>query len=156
MTAARLSLLLHQPGGMTVAEAAASAHERLRGMQVEAVASIDAMLARMAVLGRDPRPNQAALDELYVLANAVFGTAGLFGLGAVGDVAYSLCDLLDRLRASGAWRPSAIQVHLDGLALARRASGNTAALTKGLRRVASSIGWESGAATDPADRVPGG
>jgi chemotaxis protein histidine kinase CheA len=125
MTASRLSLLLRQPGGMTVAEASAAAHARLSNMQPEAVASIDGMIARMAALGPSLArgPDRAALDELYVLANAVFGTAGLFGLHEVGEVAYSLCDLIDRLRASGTWHPLAVQVHLNGLALARGTGG---------------------------------
>lgn len=143
MTASRLSLLLRQPGGMTVAEASAAAHARLRNMQPMALASIDGMIARMAALGPPlaQGPDRAALDELYVLANAVFGTAGLFGLHEVGEVAYSLCDLIDRLRASGTWHPLAVQVHLNGLALARGTGGDVArAVTQGLRRVAGSIG----------------
>ena len=73
MTASRLSLLLRQPGGMTVAEASAAAHARLRNMQPEALTSIDGMIARMAALGPPlaQGPDRAALDELYVLANAV-------------------------------------------------------------------------------------
>ena len=143
MTMSRLSLLLHQPGGMTVAEASAAASVRLGNMQPEAIASIDTMIARMAALGPPlaQGPDKAALDELYVLANAVFGTAGLFGLNAVGEVAYSLCDLIDRLRASGTWHPLAVQVHLNGLALARATGGDGAhAVARGLRRVAGSIG----------------
>ena len=143
MTMSRLSLLLHQPGGMTVAEASAAACARLRNMQPEAIASIDTMIARMAALGPSlaQGPDKAALDELYVLANAVFGIAGLFGLNAVGEVAYSLCDLIDRLRASGTWHPLAVQVHLNGLALARATGGDSAhAVARGLRRVAGSIG----------------
>ncbi len=143
MTISSLSLLLHQPGGMTAAEASAAAHARLRNMQPEAVASIDNMIARMAALGPSlaQGPDKAALDELYVLANAVFGTAGLFGLDTVGEVAYSLCDLIDRLRASGAWHPLAVQVHLNGLVLARGTGGEAAhAVARGLRRVAGSIG----------------
>lgn len=140
--ASRLSALLNQPGGMTAAEAAAAAHRRLQAMHGEAVAGVDGMTARMAALG--PRlaqgPDRAALDELYVLANAVFGTAGLFGLEALGEVAYSLCELIDRLRVSGAWHPAALQVHLNGLALARAAASNVQPVTKGLRRVAESVG----------------
>ncbi len=158
MTASRLSLLLHQPGGMTAAEATAAAHARLRDMQEGAVASIDGMIARMAALGPclAQGPDRAALDEVYVLANAVFGTAGLFGLHAVGEVAYSLCDLIDRLRASGAWHPSAVQVHLNGLALAREAGGDAShPVTEGLRRVVGTIGRNADAATIPAGRAPG-
>lgn len=140
--ASRLSALLNQPGGMTAAEAAAAAHRRLQAMHGEAVAGIDGMAARMAALG--PRlaqgPDRAALDELYVLANAVFGTAGLFGLGTLGEVAYSLCELIDRLRASGEWHPAALQVHLNGLALVRNAGPGVQSVAAGLRRVAESVG----------------
>ncbi len=158
MTVSRLSLLVDRPGGMTAAEASAAAYARLRNMQPEAIASIDRMIARMAALGAPlaQEPDKAALDELYVLANAVFGTAGLFGLDAVGEVAYCLCDLIDRLRASGVWHSSAVQVHLNGLALARGSGGDSAhAVARGLRRVAGSIGRASEAATSPAERVPG-
>ena len=143
MTVSRLAQLVHQPGGMTAAEASAAAYARLRNMQPEAIASIDNMIARMATLGVPlaQGSDKAALDELYVLANAVFGTAGLFGLDAVGEVAYSLCELIDRLRASGTWHPLAVQVHLNGLALARGTGGEAAhVVAQGLRRVAGSIG----------------
>ena len=143
MTLTRLALLVHKPGGMTAAEASAAAHARLCNMQPQAVASIDKMIARMAALGPSlaQEPDKAALDELYVLANAVFGTAGLFGLDALGEVAYSLCDLIDRLRASGTWHPLAVQVHLNGLTLARGTGGEAAhTVARGLRRVAGSVG----------------
>ena len=156
MTVAHLSQLLRQSGGMTAPQAAAAAEGRLQAIHGEAVAGIDGMIARMAALGPclAAGPDRAALDELYVLANAVFGTAGLFGLGAVGEVAYSLCDLVDRLRASGAWHPSAVQVHLNGLALARQVGPEAAqAVTEGLRRVAGSVAG-GGTATSTAGGGP--
>lgn len=137
----RLAALAHQPGGLTAAEAAAAAQRRLEAMHADAVAGLDGMVARLTALG--PRLadglDPAALDEAYKLANAVFGVAGLFGLGALGEVAYSLCDLLDRLHASGGWHPAAVQVHLSGLALARQAGADAGPITEGLRRVVGSV-----------------
>lgn len=128
---------------MTADAAVAAAGARLAAIQEQSLADIDDTLARMQAIGLRlaGQPDAAALRELYALANAVFGVAGLFGLGTLGAVSYSLCELIDRLHATAAWRPAAVRVHLDSLGLARHAGPGSAAqaILDGLRRVTDSV-----------------
>ncbi len=140
----RLAALALRPGGVTADVAVAAAGARLAAIQDRTLAEIDDALARIQAISLRlaDQPDGEALQELYVLANAVFGVAGLFGLETLGAVSYSLCELIDRLHATGAWRLAAVRVHLDSLGLARHASPGSAAqraVLDGLRRVTDSV-----------------
>ena len=149
----RLAALVQQPGGLSREEAVGAVALRLSAVRDGMLVQIDATVAAMAALGLRLRhgPDRAALDELYVQSNALFGVAGLFGLAGLGQVAHSLCDLIEHLRASGAWHPAAVQVHLDGLVLARNAGSAEAAAasTGGLRRVVGSLVQGGGGRASP-------
>ena len=140
----RLAALVIRPGGVTADAAVAAAGARLAAIQERSLADIDDALVRMRAIGLRlaDQPDQAALQELYPLANAVFGVAGLFGLETLGAVSYSLCELIDRLHATGAWLPATVRVHLDSLGLARHASSGSAAqraVLDGLRRMMDNV-----------------
>lgn len=149
----RLAALVQQPGGLSREEAAGAVALRLSAVRGSMLVQIDATVAAMAALGLRLRHglDRAALDELYAQSNALFGVAGLFGLAALGQVAYSLCELIEHLRASGAWHPAAVQVHLDSLTLARNAGSAEAAeaITGGLRRVVDSLVKGDGGRASP-------
>ncbi|MGZ5984612.1 MAG: hypothetical protein ACXWK7_06720, partial [Caulobacteraceae bacterium] len=49
------------------------------------------------------------------LSGEVLDIAGLFGLPELGQAAFSLCELLDRLKSRKVWNWPAVQVHLQGL-----------------------------------------
>ena len=112
---------LKRPGGLTLEEAVQAADAKLETIRGPVTADVHAKLDRIQALGGELLANRddAAADALYALSNAVASTAGTFGLQAVGDVAFSLCELLDRWRTAQRWDRSALKVHLDSLRLLR-------------------------------------
>jgi len=63
--------------------------------------------------------------------------AGVFGLGQLGEAAFSLCELVDHLGETGAWSLEPVMVHLSTLRLFRHpdAKLDGVAVLAGLRRV---------------------
>ena len=116
----RFASLVLRPGGLTAKEAVASAEQNLlalRGQGLEQVyAAIDRMEAAGPAFRADPWGDTRV--ELYGLANSLIGVAGVFGLPEIGEVAYSLCSLLDGADTAGS--AAAVQLHLDSLRLLRR------------------------------------
>ncbi len=115
----RLAALTLRSGGVSADLAVAAAGARPAAIQDRTLAEID-----------------------DALASAVFGVAGLFGLETLGAVSYTLCELIDHLHATGAWRPAAVRLHADSLGLARHAGPGSAAqrtVLDGLRRVTDSV-----------------
>jgi chemotaxis protein histidine kinase CheA len=141
----RFANLVNRPGGQTAEEAIGAASANLETIRDRVVAAIDTTVQQMQALGvllhagSDP----AAVEEMYKLANTVVGLAGTAGLGSLGDVSYSLCELIDRLRMARIWNIQAIQLHLDALRrLQNTAPGEQAAaqaVTDALRRVVARI-----------------
>jgi hypothetical protein len=108
-----------QPGGMTANEAVRAAEAKLGAIRERGLVEVAAMLARMGAIGLalNAGPDRTLAQELYRISNSLVGIAGVFGLGALGDVAFSLCTLLDRSLASGQWNMRPVQLHLDSLRL---------------------------------------
>lgn len=115
----RLASLVNRPGGLTEDEAVSAATANLEGMRERTLIEIDATLQRMQAIGAAlaAEPDPAALDALYGSSHTLIGVAGTFGLGGLSAVAYSLCELIDRMRTSRTWNPLAVRVHLDSLRL---------------------------------------
>lgn len=134
-----LAKLLEGPGGIAVNHAVARAETNLGAARDDYVADVDRNLARLEALlppsARPPAPDAAS--EAYLRANEVAGIAGVGGLDAVGKAAFSLCELLDRMNASGRWNGEAVSVHMAAIKLLRGMSGKSgeAAVLKGLRQV---------------------
>jgi len=141
----RFANLVNRPGGQTAEEAIEAASTNLETIRDRVVAAIDTTLQRMQALGvlLQAGSDPAAVEEMYKLANTVVGLAGTAGLGSLGDVSYSLCELIDRLRTAKIWNIQAIQLHLDALRrLQSTAPGEQAAaqaVTDALRRVVARI-----------------
>ena len=140
----RLSSLVNKPGGITLSEAVTAAEANLETLRERGVGEITTTLARMQVLGEALKAHATAADqaELYQLSNFLVGVSGVFGFGGLGEVGFSLCSLLDRLRMSGSWSMPSVQIHLDSLRLAH--AGNLqeeemAAIRTALRRVVDRV-----------------
>ena len=131
----RLARFVNTPDGLTPAEAVARAEANLEELRPPRLERIDAIQAELG--GRAPAAH------LYRLAGELAGIAGVFGLRALGHAAYSLCELLDRLRLAKAWSAAAVGVHLDGLRLLRSVTGevttDAAAVLAGLDKVVARI-----------------
>jgi hypothetical protein len=105
------------PGGKSVAQAlddAQSSLDEIRGQELDV---LRIKLEEIQILGKKNQttPNAADISTLYALSSEVIDIGGLFGLPELGQAAFSLCELLDRLRSRKTWNWPAVQVHLHGL-----------------------------------------
>jgi len=140
----RLSKIIRQPGGTTVRGALKDAKRNLEKIRLECIIEIDAKLAVIQQkFGKaEQRPSDADLDELYRLSNDIVGMAGVFEMNELGEAAFSLCELIDRLKAPDHWDWPAVEVHLSGLRLLRYATPGlpeNQAVLKGLRKLTARV-----------------
>ena len=139
----RLAKLTLAPGGMTEDAASAAAAANLETIRDECVAQVDREFDLLKRAAADPHVKNVPLlqREMYAHANVIAGVAGCCGLGEMGEAAFSLCELIDRQLARGAWSDRALTVHLDGMGLLRGGGDDLApearkALIAGLRHIA--------------------
>lgn len=140
----RLSKIIRQPGGTTVRGALKDAKRNLDMIRRECVAEIDVKLGviQQKFGQADAKPSDADLEELYRLSNDVVGMAGVFEMMELGEAAFSLCELIDRLKAPDQWDWPAVEVHLNGLRLLRRATPGAPEnqdVLKGLRKLTARV-----------------
>ena len=113
----RLAKVIWVPGGKTIAQALDDAHSNLDEIRGESLGMLRAKLEEIQALGRasETTPSDETIQGLYTTSSEVLDIAGLFGLPELGHAAFSLCELLDRLKSKKAWNWPAVQVHLHGL-----------------------------------------
>ena len=136
----RLAKLVQMPGGISLAEALDKADQNLEVVKDQYLAILDEKIARIEQLAGAAKPAPATVDELYAASNDMVTVAGVFALGELGQAAYSFCELLDRLRQTGAWSPQAVAVHVSAMKLLRHpqtadSHGGCKAVLEGLRQV---------------------
>jgi hypothetical protein len=141
-----LAKVVARPGGKTVAEHVKAAEVRIEGVRDVTLASLVGKAETMAALAAAGRKagDTKALDGIYDLSNAIFGLAGSFGLKALAEAAFSLCDLADNFRSGDPANWPAVDVHVDGIRLlamlgdkAPEAGADT--ILEGLRRVRARV-----------------
>ncbi|MEI9890121.1 MAG: hypothetical protein WDN45_05405 [Caulobacteraceae bacterium] len=113
----RLAKVIWVPGGKTIAQALDDAQSNLDEIRQESLGVLRAKLEQLQALGQKSAaaPAEADIEALYTLSSDVLDSAGLFGLPELGHAAFSLCELLDRLKSRKSWNWPAVQVHLHGL-----------------------------------------
>lgn len=141
----QLAKVVKTPGGKTVDEHVKAAEVRIEGVRDVTLAALiekAEVLAGIAAAGRkgaDPK----AFDSIYDLSNAIFGLAGAFGLKALAEAAFSLCDLADSFRSGDKPNWPAIDVHVDGIrllaSLGDKAEVAAEPVLDGLRRVRARV-----------------
>ena len=135
----RLAKLIQQPGGSKVAEVLQRADDNLETIRANCLLAVDRQLEEITRLRADagPNPSLEVKDAVYQLASDIHGVAGVFGLEALGQAAFSLCELADRLRRSDRWSQDAIDVHIAALRLLRHPEGavDGAQMLEGLHKV---------------------
>jgi hypothetical protein len=144
----RLAKSVSTKGGMSAAEALSAAQKAVELVRDPTIAEIDANLAEIYDLGEQLKTADAfdeiALQKMYVCANRVVAMGGVFGLGELGQAAYSLCELVSRFQTLERFQWQLVRVHLDGLRLLRNPGEHAAAIREevlvGLRQVATSVG----------------
>jgi hypothetical protein len=115
----RLSAKINQPGGLTEDEAIEAATANLESLRGRTEHELDVTLQQIRSIGHalQAPPDPASVRELYSLSNSVVGIAGVYGMSGLSAVAYSLCDLVDRLRTTKTWNSPAVRIHVDSLLL---------------------------------------
>lgn len=143
----RLAKSVVTKGGMTATEALSAAQQAVNEMREPTIAEIDANLKEIYALAEAMKVTNAydeeALGRMYICANRVVAMGGVFGLGELGQAAYSLCELVSRFQTLERFQWSMVQVHVDGLRLLRNPGDHAAAIREevlnGLRKVATSV-----------------
>ena len=122
----RIAALVHRPGGQTADEAIAAATANLESARDSTLLELSRMLSRMQDLAQtlQVRPMPSEIAELYAISNTVLGVAGAFGLSGLSGVAYSLCELIDKLRHSNTWNAQSVRLHLDSMVVVQSAKNN--------------------------------
>ena len=115
----RLAELVHRPGGLTATEAVEAAELRLETIREASLKELAAMVEAMVLMGQELSKawSTATCEKLYETSNSVVGIAGVFGVPELGEVALSLCTLLDRQTMAGSWNAAAVDLHLNSLRL---------------------------------------
>ena len=143
-----LTALTARPGGVRVGAALEKADQNLALIRDDCVASLDQLLAELLTLDSPNHPGSSedARKETYRIANEIHGMAGVFGLPELGEAAYSLCDLVDRLATLERWHQPSVDVHLAALQLLRRpgSAEDSANLLERLRALVGQIEVISG------------
>jgi hypothetical protein len=116
-----LSKMVREPGGMKLGDALAQAGRNLEAIQADCLAAMDAHIEEMERLCAEGarQPSDEIKHQIYDLANDVLAVAGSFQLAELGQAAYCLCELVDRLRTCGKWNQAAVEVHLSAFRLLR-------------------------------------
>jgi hypothetical protein len=139
----RLAKTMVKQGGMTSTAAVAAAVERVEQVRLPTLADIDATLGLIYENG--PRikggGNDPFLAAVYSDANHIVAIAAVFDLPALGEAAYSLCELISRFQAGGNFNAGMVAVHLDGLRMLRRPTGQAdrVRILGGLRMVVEAV-----------------
>jgi hypothetical protein len=117
----RLSKVVREPGGLRMGEALDQAGKNLDEIQMECLAVMDGQIDEMERLCADGgrQPDDDTKHQIYDLANDVLAVAGSFKLKELGQAAFCLCELVDRLRTCGKWNQAAVEVHLSAFRLLR-------------------------------------
>ena len=135
----RLSKIVRDPGGVRVVDALAQADKNLESIRGDCIAAVDEHLTEIARIHRESgdQPTVEQKTQIYQLGNDIYGMAGLFGLNQLGEAAFSLCELIDRLGQRSRWSLEAIEVHLAALRLFRTPAPGPegAAVLQGLHKV---------------------
>jgi hypothetical protein len=117
----RLAKIALAPGGLRRDEAVAAANANLEEIQEDCVREVDASFSQLKQLAESPdvASNTKLQRKIYAQSNRIAGIAGSCGLPAMGEAAFSLCELVDRQIQSGGWNAEAVAVLIDGMALLR-------------------------------------
>ena len=117
----RLGKMVKEPGGVRLGDALGQAGKNLDSIQMECLKAMDGQIDQMERLcaegGRQP-PDETK-HEIYDLANDVLAVAGSFRLQELGEAAFCLCELVDRLRTRSKWNQAAVEVYLSAFRLLR-------------------------------------
>ncbi len=118
----RLAKMVKEPGGIKLNDALDQAGKNLDSIHEACMEAMDAELEELDRLcaegGR--KPSDEIKKRIYDVGNDVIAVAGAFSLSELGQAAFSLCELVDRLRTRDKWNQAAVEVHLSAFRLLRQ------------------------------------
>lgn len=133
-----LSQKMAVPGGRTVQDALDLAEKGLEGHREAGLVTMGRLLvwleAAMVAQATD------SAGDVYPVAAELLDLAGFFETGPFYQATFSLCDIADRMQATGRWDWPSVAVHVGALRLIMadgcRDSENSRTILKGLEAVA--------------------
>jgi hypothetical protein len=142
----RISELLGQQGGKQIVDAVKDAERGVGSLAMACIAVVDGALVRIDA-ARAALPDafdEASLTTLYEATNELIGIAATARMATMDKAAYSLCDLIELIRAGRQWDREAIDVHIDALRFFRRyeltgRESEMQAVLAGLRQVCARV-----------------
>jgi hypothetical protein len=142
----KLAQIANEPGGRTIENAVRAAEGRVESTRGASIASLVEKSEQMTALAAEGRlsGDVAAFGAIYDVSNAIFGLAGSFGLKALAEAAFSLCDLTDWFRGGEPVNWPAIDVHVDGIRLLatlgdKAGAAGADSILEGLRHVRARV-----------------
>ena len=121
-----LASILGYKRGLSLEAAAAAAEANLARIQDNCLASLDQALG--VIYRQLPElygaQSRAHAEAVYHAANQVLSLGAHCKLAALGKAAFSLCELIDRSRATEHWSRAALETHLQALKLLRQPPAN--------------------------------
>lgn len=106
---------IDEPGGRRISAAVSAAETALNTHRDGAVRSMSMMVEQLEALCL--HPTHEGFAGLYPLAAGLAGMAGFFDTGPFYRAAYSLCELAEKLEASGRHDWPSVDVHVKTLRL---------------------------------------
>lgn len=113
-----LSDFLNRSDGMSMDDALDRAALHLESMRGKIERGIDDNVAAIgAMLGDKSADLHAQAHTLYSLADGILSVAAMFQRKTLGDIAFSLCDLLQVFERASVWENGAVRAHYDAMRL---------------------------------------
>jgi hypothetical protein len=113
-----LSEFLNRSDGMSMDDALDRAALHLESMRGKIECGIDDNVAAIGALIQDKALDlRTQAHTLYSLADGILSVAAMFQRKTLGDIAFSLCDLLKVFENAAVWENGAIRAHYDAMRL---------------------------------------
>lgn len=111
-----LSDFLNRSDGIGMDEALDRAALHLESMRGKIERGLDDNVAAIGAM-IDDSDLRAQAQTLYTLADGILSVAAMFQRKTLGDIAFSLCDLLQVFENANVWDNAAVRAHYDAMRL---------------------------------------
>jgi hypothetical protein len=113
-----LSDFLNRADGLGMDQALDRAALHLESMRSKIERGLDDNVAAIGAMIDDPATDlRAQAQTLYTLADGILSVAAMFQRKTLGDIAFSLCDLLQVFEKANVWENGAVRAHYDAMRL---------------------------------------
>ena len=113
-----LSDFLNRADGLDMDQALDRAALHLESMRGKIERGLDDNVAAIGAMIEDSSLDlRTQAQTLYSLADGILSVAAMFQRKTLGDIAFSLCDLLQVFEKADAWDSSAVRAHYDAMRL---------------------------------------